>query len=112
MATESARFLMNITKKQKLVLKAIELEPDAVDDDALLISTVWIMEGFDSRMKLYENLKRLTRAETITRRRRELYNMNLIEYSAEAQRRRMEAFKNERDMHSDYTPAVHVSFKD
>lgn len=103
---------MNITKKQKLVLAAIEKNPAAVEDDALLIATVWKMEGFSPNRDLYDNLRRLTRAETITRRRRELYNMGLIEYSAEAQMKRMNAFKNERDMHSDYTPAVHVSFKD
>ncbi|HWT39950.1 MAG TPA: hypothetical protein VN081_01580 [Dongiaceae bacterium] len=97
---------MDINKKQKLVLQAIEMQPDAVNDDALLYATVWALEGWDSSRSLYDNLKHCTRGETIYRRRRELYQMGLISYDAEALQSRDEAFKHEVEAHS-VTGAAH-----
>lgn len=91
---------MNITAKQKLVLQAIENRPEAADDDAILLSECWKIEGWDDRYSLEHNLKNVSRPESLTRRRRELFNMGFIEYSGKASSRRMTAYANERDMHS------------
>lgn len=87
---------MNITAKQQLVLDAINRCPEAANNDALLLEQVWREEGWLDNHSLYDNLCRVTRPETISRRRRELFNMGLIKYSAKADSDRMEAFKNER----------------
>jgi len=91
---------MNISDKQKLVLDVIYEYPEAADDDALLLAMVWEREGWDRAMSVHYNLKRVTRPETITRRRRELFNMGLIEYSKTASKRRMTAYNAEREFHS------------
>lgn len=91
---------MNITKKQKLVLDAIKRCPAAANDEALLLEQVWLVEGWSQSRSLYDNLCRVTRPETISRRRRELYNMGLIEYSENALEERTDAFKQERNNHS------------
>jgi hypothetical protein len=96
---------MNLNAKQQLVLEAIRANPGAENDDALLIAKVWEREGMmrnsiTSSKGLYDALRRVTRPETISRRRRELHNMGLIHYSQEADTERTEAFINERDMHA------------
>lgn len=96
---------MNITKKQRQVLKAIQTNPEAANDDALLLAEVWAMEltdkGFDmTAERLHNMLKRVSRPETITRRRRELFNAGYIDYDKSASNRRMTAFRSELDVHS------------
>ena len=90
---------INITNKQKLVLDAINSCPEAANNDALLLEQVWTLEGWSQSRSLYENLCSVTRPETISRRRRELFNMGLIKYSQEALDERTEAFHNEVEEH-------------
>lgn len=92
---------MDITKKQKLVLDAIKSNPQAANDDALLLSIIWAgeIQRKGSRVtqdELYRLLRAVTRPETITRRRRELFNKGLITYSKEADNTREKAFERER----------------
>ena len=91
---------LNISAKQKLVLDAINEHPEAANNDALLFSLIWLREGWSSDRPLYENLSRVTRPETISRRRRELYNLGLITYSSDALKTRDEAYRAEQDAHS------------
>lgn len=89
---------MNINKLQQQVLGVIQRTPAAADDDALLLERFWIeVDGWDESKSLYWNLSRSRRPESITRRRRELYNMGLITYSKDADKKREEAFLNERE---------------
>ncbi len=69
-------------------------------DDALLIAMYW-QSDWDSTKSLEYNLKRLTRSETITRRRRELINEGKIKATKLAESERYEAFINEQAEHSD-----------
>jgi len=92
---------MNISKKQQLVLTVIKANQGCQNNDADLIAAVWRHEGWTDGRSLEQNISRVTRSETITRRRRELYNMGLIEYSEKALDSRTEAFKSELDNHSD-----------
>lgn len=86
----------NLTPKQRLVYEAIQDSPEAANDDALLLHEVWLREGWDNSRGLYVNLCCVSRPETLSRRRRELFNLGLIEYSPKAMKSRETAFKNER----------------
>ena len=90
---------MNISLKQKLVYDAIQRCPEAANNDALLLEQVWQKEGWSQNRSLYENLCSVTRPETISRRRRELHDMGLIQYLKESDNTRYEAFKNEVEEH-------------
>lgn len=93
--------MLDLNKKQQLVLGVIQRNPRAANDDAVLLERYWIeVDGWGDTKSLYWNLSKSTRPETITRRRRELYNMGLIHYSDGSNRRRTDAFKNELDCHS------------
>jgi hypothetical protein len=94
---------MNLNKKQQLVHEVIQRTPEAANDDALLLERYWVeVDGWDDTKSLYWNLSHMTRPATIERRRRELFNMNLIEYSPEALKSRTEAFRKEVNIHSDH----------
>ena len=85
---------MNLNTKQQNVLEVIKRFPESVNDDAKLISSYWVL--FDNWTG-GTDLSKCTRPETITRRRRELYNMGLISYSDESDKRREEAYANEKE---------------
>lgn len=101
---------MNISNKQQLVYDVIQANPGVQNNDADLIAAVWRHEGWSDGRSLEENIAYVTRSETITRRRRELHVMGLIEYSDEALNERTEAFKAEQDNHSDYEEAFNQMF--
>jgi len=97
--------MIDLSKKQKSVLEVIQRNPGAADDDAILLERYWIeIDGWDESKSLYWNLSRSTRPETITRRRRELHNLNLISYSKDADKKREEAYINERECAQPYVP--------
>lgn len=90
----------DLNKKQKLVYDVIMAHPGVQNNDADLIAAVWRAEGWDDRRGLEQNIMGVTRSETITRRRRELFNMGLINYEGDILAERLEAFTSERDVHS------------
>ena len=92
--------MSNLTPMQRLVLKACRAQPEAIDDDAVLQATVWLMEGWNDQRSLLENLRALPRAESLSRRRRELVGLGILEPSDEANAKRHEAFVNELERHS------------
>lgn len=91
---------MKLNKAQQLVYKVIQLNPGVQNDDADLVAAVWRSQGWSDARGLEQNIAGVMRSETITRRRRELFNMGLIEYSPEALKSRTEAFKQEQNTHS------------
>lgn len=98
--------MLDLNKKQQLVYEVIKRNPSAADDDAVLLERYWIeVDGWDNSASLGSNLIKATRPETITRRRRELHNLGLVSYSDDSSRRRSEAFKNELEYHSDFSPS-------
>lgn len=87
---------IDLNQKQKNVLHIITKYPEAANNEPLLLERYWVeFDNWDDSKSLYWNLTKVTRPETITRRRRELYNLGLIEYSEKASNERMEAMKNE-----------------
>lgn len=95
-----------LTPKQKLVYDAIQENPEAANDDAALLTAVWHKEGWEYTVGLLTNLKIVSRPETLSRRRRELFNMGLIEYSDKKLKERERAYKAERDKASPIPPQL------
>jgi hypothetical protein len=93
---------VNISKKEALVYRVIQNNPGVQNNDADLIAAVWRAENWDDNDTLENNIAKVTRSETITRRRRQLHEKGLIKYSKEAMQEREEAFINERDNASDF----------
>ena len=88
----------DLNRIQKNVLAIIKDFPQAANDEAALLDQYWHrFDNWNDTQSLYYNLSKVTRPETITRRRRELYNLGLIDYSDEATKQREEAFNNERE---------------
>lgn len=88
----------DLSRIQKNVLAIIKDFPPAANDEAALLDQYWHRyDNWNDTQSLYYNLSKATRPETITRRRRELYNLGLIEYSEDATERRESAFINERE---------------
>ena len=79
---------MKLNTKSQLVLRVIYSNPGVQDDDKLLLAAVWREEGWNDNLTLLDNLKRVSNPETITRARRKLHELGLIEYSDEADARR------------------------
>ena len=88
---------VNLNKIQKNVLSVIREHPEAANNDSTLIALYWrkFCDWSDSRT-LEENIEKSTRPETITRRRRELFNMGLISYTEDVYKTREEAYANEK----------------
>lgn len=87
---------IDLNKMQRNVLAIIREFPNAANDEAALLDLYWHKYcGWDDTKSLYWNLSKSTRPESITRRRRELFNKGLITYSEEAELRREEAYQNE-----------------
>ena len=94
---------MDKIKVLDAVVRICNQYPDAANDDSLLLERYWIeIDGWDTTKSLYQNLQRMTNPETITRRRRTAFNLNLITYSDKALKSRTKAFKNELNNHSNY----------
>lgn len=83
-----------MNSKLRNVLQVIRRNPDAANDDMVLYEAYWReVDGW----KPGDSMRFNTRPETISRRRRELYNLGLIEYREKANKAREEAYKNERE---------------
>ena len=98
--------MVNKGKMQQIVIDAYKTDPNLVNDDALLLAYVWGRFGWVHEASLEANLRRMPRAESITRARRKAHEDGLIKYSKEADDKRMEAFVENRDYYSQKT--IHV----
>ena len=88
---------MNKNKIEQVILDLYRNNKDIVNDDTILLEKVWYAFGWDDNKSLYDNLSRVPRPESITRRKRELRETWLIEYSQKALDDRTEAFKSEQE---------------
>lgn len=84
---------------EQRVYDLIQKYPYAANDDAALLDLYWSHydEEWDYSKSRYWNLKRSTRPETISKRRRDLHRWGLITYSNEAHERREEAYLQEKE---------------
>ncbi len=87
---------VNTMDMRRKVLRAVAARPKAAEDDKLLISLIWIEEGWDDGLTLYQNLKRLSSPETIRRTRQKLQQEGLIKPSEKVIDERYEDYKQAR----------------
>lgn len=90
------------SKLRNRVLAVIQANPGVEDDDKQLLAAVWREEGWLEYLSLDDNLKRVSNPESITRCRRKLHELGLIEYSAEADKRREKEMLRHLDENSDH----------
>lgn len=81
---------------REVIRRAYFRDPRVADDDALLLSIVWKLLGWNNDKSLYKNLKNMPSPETITRTRRRLIEEGLIVASKDATERRYQSFKRTR----------------
>lgn len=93
--------MTKITNTRQIVLDVINQYPYLANNDMLLFAAIW-NKTWDNNKKLSENLLNQIHPETITRRRRELYQMGLIKYTTQSLKEREDAFKKELEAH--HTP--------
>lgn len=96
---------IDLSRKQRQVLQIIQKYPEAANDDSLLMERFWYeIDNWDDSKSLVDNLRNCTRPETITRRRRELFNKGMIQYSDSKQKDRQDAYSNELEHFSNNHP--------
>ena len=78
------------------ILNAIEFNPNAANDDTLLITIIWNKEGWNSGMGLYENLRHVSNPETIRRTRQKLVEEGLVKPTERIVGYRYDDFKQAR----------------
>jgi len=101
---------MKLTKTQQFVLDVINANDGVQNDEAYLIAAVWRTQGWSDHRSLEDNIRFAMHPESISRRRRDLFNFGLIKYSDKAMQTRTEAFKNELEAHSDYEHSMNERF--
>ena len=84
---------VNTMDMRRKVLKWVAAHPKAADDDKLLISLIWIDEGWDYSDSLFNNLKRVSSPETIRRTRQKLQQEGLIKPSEKVMDIRYQEYK-------------------
>lgn len=93
--------IAKFNKTKRMVYNVIQENPDAANNDSLLLSLIWEKQGFNYDRSLFDNLSRVYSPETITRSRRWLHEHNFITYSKDSMKRRTDKFKKDRE---EYTP--------
>lgn len=84
---------VNTMDMRRKVLRWVAADPKAASDDKLLISLIWIEEGWDYDDSLLNNLKHVSSPETIRRTRQKLQQEGLIKPSEKTVEARYKDFK-------------------
>ena len=87
---------VNTSDMRNKILRVVNREPYAANDDKLLIALIWESEGWDYMLSVYENLRNVSSPETIRRTRQKLVEEGKIKPSKKATEARYEEFKQVR----------------
>ncbi|MCR5700213.1 MAG: hypothetical protein K6G49_02155 [Candidatus Saccharibacteria bacterium] len=87
---------VNTKDMRSRILDWVKKSPKAASDDKLLISLIWIDEGWDYNESLFDNLQRVSSPETIRRTRQKLQQDGLIKASEPTIEARYQDFKQAR----------------
>lgn len=87
---------VNTKDMRSKVLRWVAANPKAAEDDKLLISLIWIEEGWDYDDSLLNNLRHVSSPETIRRTRQKLQQDGLIKPSEKTVEARYKDFKEAR----------------
>jgi hypothetical protein len=87
---------VNTKDMRHKILNAVKRTPSSVNDDRLLISLIWLDEGWDYSKGLYANLRHVSSPETIRRTRQKLTEEGLLKPSEATTEARYKEFKQVR----------------
>jgi hypothetical protein len=88
---------MSQDKIRNIILSLYKRNSGIVNDEAALLAGVWRECGWRDDCSMEWNIQAMPRAESVSRRRRELYNEGLIEYSEDRQEEIMDAMHSEQE---------------
>ena len=89
---------VNTKDMRSKILSAVRRTPSCADDDRLLISMVWLDEGWDYGKGLYANLRNVSSPETIRRTRQRMVEEGALKPSESTMEARYQDFKQARMM--------------
>lgn len=87
---------VNTKDMRHKIMSAVKRTPSSVNDDRLLISLIWLDEGWDYDKGLYANLRRVSSPETIRRTRQKLTEEGILKPSEATTEARYQDFKQVR----------------
>lgn len=83
----------NTNYMRRTILRLCANNPELINDDVALIAKVWQEEGWYNEMTLLQNLRRVSKPETIRRTRQKLQQEGLIKANERTTESRYEDFK-------------------
>lgn len=89
---------VNTKDMRSKILAVVRRNPTSVNDDRLLISLVWLDEGWDYGKGLYANLRNVSSPETIRRTRQRMVEEGVLKPSEATTEARYQEFKQARMM--------------
>lgn len=95
--------MSKMNKIDEVILRLYRADKAIVNDAHRLTEQVWYEFGWNDSRSLWDNLSRVPLQESIARRRRELHEKGLIQYSEEADKKREQQFVEIRNEKSNYS---------
>lgn len=78
---------------RNMIIRLCKENPKLANDDVALIAKIWITEGWYNELTLLQNLRRVSKPETIRRTRQKLQQEGLISATEKTLDSRYEDFK-------------------
>lgn len=83
---------------RNMILSLCKERPHLANDDLALMAAIWTREGWYSNLTLLQNLKRVSKPETIRRTRQKLQSEGLLKPTENTTDHRYEDYKDARDV--------------
>lgn len=87
---------MNSKNLRNKIINVCKENQKYVDNDKLLITEIWMREGWNESRSLYENMINASSPETIRRTRQKLVEEGVLKQIDSAKERRYKAYKSTR----------------
>ena len=89
---------VNTNYMRRTIIRLCKERPNLANDDTALIAAIWTEEGWYNNLTLLQNLRRLSKPETIRRTRQKLQAEGLLKPSSSTLDRRYEDWKYAREV--------------
>lgn len=89
---------VNTKYMRNMILSLCKERPHLANDDLALMAAIWTREGWYSNLTLSQNLKRVSKPETIRRTRQKLQAEGLLTPTGKTTDYRYEDYKEAREM--------------
>lgn len=84
---------VNTNYMRNMIIRLCKENPKLANDDVALIAKIWITEGWYNELTLLQNLRRVSKPETIRRTRQKLQQEGLISATEKTLDSRYEDYK-------------------